>query len=92
VKLPDTSSITRFLSRVRHPAPGPDCVPYGMWRIAGPIGAVVLRNVLHDQCASLPTLPEFNESRGVFPAKGVKDDDGLETVKRGASEVRPLSW
>ena len=88
---PDQSVIEAFLARARHSAPGPYGLPYGAWGSTGSTGSKVLSRVLEALCAGIPPSDGFNESLGIFPARGVADDDSTQLLKRAASDTRPLS-
>ena len=88
---PDQDVIEGFLSQARHSAPGPDGIPYGAWRATHTTGARVLARVFAALCAGSDPIFEFNESLGIFLAKGTAADDSSLLLKRVASDTRPLA-
>ena len=68
---PGQADIKACLARARHSAPGPDGLPYGAWRSTGFTGSKVLSWVLQALCEGAPPADDFNESLGIFPAKGI---------------------
>ena len=51
----------------------------------------MLSRVLQALCAGAPPADDFNESLGIFPAKGIVDDYSAQLIRRAASDTRPLS-
>ena len=90
-RLPGQKQIESFLACAQHSAAGPDGIPYGAWRATYSVGSRVLFRVLAHLCAGNTPPDDFNESLGIFPAKGTSDDDSALLLKRAASDTRPLS-
>ena len=91
IQPPDQNAIERFLRHARHSAPGPDGLPYASWRATTSTGSRVLSRVFFELSSGRAPPEDFNESVGIFPAKGTADDDSSQLVKRAASDTRPLS-
>jgi hypothetical protein len=91
LRLPEVGDIEEFTKRARHSAPGPDGIPYSAWRATGRTGATVLHRTLCEMAAGIPVQSSFNESLGIFPGKGVSDEDTPNSMKRAAGDTRPLT-
>ena len=88
--IPTAKKIKKFLSKVKHSAPGPDGIPYACWQAAGDKGATAL--FLSLVAMMNGTLPPdgFNDNLGIFIPKGVQDEDTALSVNRTAECTRPL--
>ena len=81
----------KFYRKARHSAPGPDGLPYGAWKAAGRTGARATQRGIKELMLGTPAPEDFNDSSGVFPAKGEADDDTALLKRRMAGDTRPLS-
>eukprot|EP00959_Pyramimonas_sp_CCMP1952_P027719 581675-Pyramimonas_sp.AAC.1 len=77
------------LRRARKSAPGPDGLGAKAW-LATPLGVETLAEAMTWQLEGPPMRQEWNLSIAVFPAKGTRDDDPQEVLRR-AGETRPLA-
>jgi hypothetical protein len=91
IRPPDQAVIEGFLKRARRSAPGPDGLPYGAWRATKSKGSGTLFRVLQELSNGAAASDGFNDSLGIYPAKGTQDDDSESLGKRAASDTRPLS-
>ena len=89
-KLPQQSTMLKFLKRAKASAPGPDGIPYAAWFASGSYGTAALYLAMRVMMDGKKPPPGFNNSLGIFLPKGTADDDTLGSVKRIAENTRPL--
>ena len=78
-----------LLDSRRDSAPGPDCLPIGVWRDAGPSVAKLLYRTYLSILASGCCPPDFCTSISVFIPKGT-DDDGTGEAAAAPEDLRPI--
>ena len=88
---PSEDEVFEFYRKARHSAPGPDGLPYGAWKATGRIGARATARGIKQLMEGKPAPANFNNSLGIFPAKGEADDDSKLMKRRQAGDTRPLS-
>jgi hypothetical protein len=88
---PSEDEVCEFFRKARHSAPGPDGLPYGAWKAPGKTGARATARGIEELMESEPAPADFNDSLGIFPAKGDADDDSKLMKRRQAEDTRPLS-
>ena len=88
---PTENDVLEVFQSARHSAPGPDGLPYGAWKATGRTGARATARGIEELMQGKPAPTNFNNSSGVFPAKGTADDDTRQMKRRLAGDTRPLS-
>jgi hypothetical protein len=86
---PSKSAFRRFLSKVRHSAPGPDGIPYEGWKRSGERGVQTLFDLSVVISSGLTPPYGFNQNVNVFIPKGECAGDDVE-VTREVAETRPV--
>lgn len=87
---PDAECMQRQLQRSRRTAPGPDGVPYAMWKAAGLGGARTLCMLLAAFADGEEPPADFNAAWLALLPKGAEDEDSEENMVRTAGNLRPL--
>lgn len=88
--VPGEAEVAEVIRRGRRMAPGPDGLPYSMWRGAGKVGARTMCMLTESFADGTPTPPSFNEAwLAVLPKGTAADDRGGECVRQ-AESLRPL--
>ena len=87
---PSEEAFVHFLRRTKHSAPGPDGLPYVVWKAAGLYGAKWLRRALIAMCEGRSPPAGFNDNISVFPPKGTQAEDTDIAVSRLPEDTRPL--
>ena len=82
--------VTSFLRRTTDSAPGPDGIPYSLWKWAPKEAHAHLQSVTNRLMDDLYVADDFNDCVGFFPPKGDLPEDDI-ACKRKASETRPLA-
>lgn len=88
--LPDEERMTEHIRRTRSTAPGPDGVPYAMWKATGTSGARTLRRLLASFADGAKAPEGFNEAWLALLPKGEEPEDMTEHRVRAAKNLRPL--
>ena len=87
---PDINAYRQYLARVPSSAPGPDGLPYAVWRFAGEEGCKTLHAAGSALASGYAPRESFNDSLTVFPPKNPTAMEISNGAYREAKDTRPL--
>jgi hypothetical protein len=86
----DKEGFFEVMAKPRDSAPGPDGIPFGAWRAAGPKLFDVMFNAFSSFMQGAPLPEGFNECNLAFIPKG-EDPNDAHLVARTPNTTRPIS-
>lgn len=88
--LPSEDEVAEVIRRGQRIGPGPDCLPYAMWRNAGGAGARTVCKMLRAFGDGTLAPPRFDEAWLAVLPKGRTPTDSGSHCERPAENIRPL--